>query len=620
MKANGTTSHSLREYLHEADQLYPHIILIQVVTSLVNVGQRYWGIFFIGALIDLLVTPAGTLLQTLGQVLLFLVVAVGLGLLSQTLTIIAEFGRAQIRNRSQSALSDQLLHVSYQTFVEPTFRNLYSATKTGINYTGGFTMFIENVVNQFVALLAALGLTGIAVVRLLLARGPRATALTRWTDSGWYLALVAGLIVIPILLSFIFSMLSGRTMKLFFAVNIQFNRVLDYFTDTIFVKSSLGKMLRVYGGRTAQVTQARRSFREKIKRDQDLQVKAAAISGLSTWLTNIAIGLLYALIALKGLTGALPIGSVVVCVGYLEVLMETLVLLARALGNRAASFETMAQYLDFIHYQDPSQTTPALQKPLPPTDALVWQCADVCYHYPGQAQEVISHLTLTIDPDERIALVGRNGSGKSTLIKLLTRLVEPTAGKITLNGRDIREFDLTAYQQLFAVVFQKSQIFAFSVAENITLNQPVNEAKVWQALAIAGLKEKIASLPQQLATPLTNDLSTAGIQLSGGEAQKLCIARAWYRDAPMIILDEPTAALDPLSESIIYHHFDQLTTGKAAIYVSHRMSSARFSQKIVVLDHGRIVEQGNHEQLIALHGLYQQLFTAQAKFYQLNEE
>jgi len=222
-------------------------------------------------------------------------------------------------------------------------------------------------------------------------------------------------------------------------------------------------------------------------------------------------------------------------------------------------------------------------------------------------------VNLTLNIGERLALVGRNGSGKTTLIKLLVRLFKPTEGIITLNDIDIQKYDENEYRSLLGVVFQDFRLFAYSIAENVAdTAHPERVGKAWK---VADVADRVKRMPKTIDTPITTALSDDGVTVSGGEAQKIAIARAWYKDAPIMILDEPTAALDPISEYEIYQRFDELIEGKTAIYVSHRMSSTRFSQRIVVLDHGKIVQDGTHNSLMAEPGIYRDLFNAQAQYY-----
>lgn len=214
----------------------------------------------------------------------------------------------------------------------------------------------------------------------------------------------------------------------------------------------------------------------------------------------------------------------------------------------------------------------------------------------------------------KLAVVGRNGAGKTTFIKLLCRLYEPTSGRITLNGIDIRKYDEEEYRSLFGVVFQDFKLFAFPVWQNITAGSRGQEEKIWEALRQADAQKTVQELPEGLASYLYKDLEE-GVAVSGGEAQKLALARALYKDAPVVILDEPTAALDPKAEAEIYARFHQMVEGRTSIYISHRMSSCRFCDEIIVFDKGKIVERGSHENLYAAGGNYTRMWDAQARYY-----
>lgn len=245
----------------------------------------------------------------------------------------------------------------------------------------------------------------------------------------------------------------------------------------------------------------------------------------------------------------------------------------------------------------------------------VFEFRHVSFRYPGSEQYVLRDIDLTWRVGEKMALVGRNGSGKSTLVKLLCRLYDPTEGEITLNGIDIRKYDQEEYMALFSVVFQDSKLFSFSIAENVAADTEYDGALVEDCVRRAGLSERLDAMPEGIETCLYKDFDAKGVEISGGEAQKLCLARAIYKGAPFIVLDEPTAALDPVSEHDIYTKFNSIVGTKTAIYISHRLSSCRFCDDITVLENGRIVEKGSHEELLEKHGSYAALWSAQAEYY-----
>ena len=214
-------------------------------------------------------------------------------------------------------------------------------------------------------------------------------------------------------------------------------------------------------------------------------------------------------------------------------------------------------------------------------------------------------------------MVGRNGSGKTTFIKLLCRLYDPTEGEILLNGIDIRKYDYGEYLSLFSVVFQDFKIPALPLGENVAVSREYDASKVKSVLERVRLGELLRKMPDGLDTPLYTDFDKSGVDISGGEAQKVAIARALYHDTSFVILDEPTAALDPLAEYEIYSHFDDLVGTKTAVYISHRLSSCQFCNDILVIDEGKAVQRGNHEELVKdREGLYYMLWNTQAQYYQ----
>lgn len=243
---------------------------------------------------------------------------------------------------------------------------------------------------------------------------------------------------------------------------------------------------------------------------------------------------------------------------------------------------------------------------------------DVSFRYPGAEQDTLSHIDLTLHPGEKLAVVGLNGAGKTTLIKLLCGFLDPTQGKVLLNGRDIRQYDRRDYYRLFSAVFQDFQVLAATVAVNVAqTDENIEEEKVRDCIAKAGLTGKIESLPDGYQSKLERSVYEDAVALSGGETQRLMLARALYKDAPFVLLDEPTASLDPLSEYEIYSGFDTMVGDKTAIYISHRLSSCRFCDDIAVFHEGRLVQRGSHEQLLSDEkGKYYELWQAQAQYYQ----
>ncbi len=240
---------------------------------------------------------------------------------------------------------------------------------------------------------------------------------------------------------------------------------------------------------------------------------------------------------------------------------------------------------------------------------------DVCYRYENAEEDTIRHMSLTIHPGEKLALVGVNGAGKTTLVKLLTGLYRPTSGKIFLDGVDIATIPREQYFREFAAVFQDSRVFACSVEQNVSGQRETDKCRVRESLVQAGLWERVQMLPEKMGTMLTKNLFPDGVEFSGGETQKLMLARALYQDAPVLILDEPTAALDPIAESSMYERYNEMGKGKTSIFISHRLCSTRFCDRICFLQDGKILEMGTHQTLMAAQGEYARMFAVQAQYY-----
>lgn len=241
---------------------------------------------------------------------------------------------------------------------------------------------------------------------------------------------------------------------------------------------------------------------------------------------------------------------------------------------------------------------------------------DVSFRYPGAEKDTLSHINLTLSPGEKLAIVGLNGAGKTTLVKILCGFLDPTEGRVLLNGKDIRLLNRRDYYQMFSAVFQQFSVLAATIAENVTQSKlEMDMERVQRSIASAGLTEKVESLPEGYQTFLEKSVYQDAIMLSGGEMQRLMLARALYKDAPMIILDEPTAALDPLAEEDIYQRYHEMTLGKSSVYISHRLASTRFCDRIILLQDGKIREEGTHAQLLAQDGMYAALFNVQSEYY-----
>lgn len=274
---------------------------------------------------------------------------------------------------------------------------------------------------------------------------------------------------------------------------------------------------------------------------------------------------------------------------------------------------------EFLEYPEPFRFEGGAA--IPKADAYELTLRDVSFRYPGAETDTIHHLNLTVHPGEKLAIVGLNGAGKTTLVKLLCGLFDPTEGAVLLGGKDIRDFNRRDYYSLFSAVFQEFSILDVTVAENIAqINEHIDTERLWDCIEKAGLTDAIKELPQGLDTHVGREVYLDGVLFSGGQTQRLMLARALYKDGPILMLDEPTAALDPIAENDIYMKYNDMTAGKTAIFISHRLASTRFCDRIIFVADGHITEEGTHESLLALGGAYAKLFEVQSRYYQEGKE
>ena len=337
----------------------------------------------------------------------------------------------------------------------------------------------------------------------------------------------------------------------------------------------------------------------------------AASSGVD----KLFIGVVYVYVCLKAWAGAFGVGAVTQYVGAITAMSQGVLLLFKGVSTIQGNtpyLELVFQFFDLPHemYQGSLTTEKRSDR------QYQVEFRDVSFKYPGSDQWALRHVNMKFEVGRRLAVVGQNGSGKTTFIKLLCRLYDPTEGQILLNGIDIRKYNYQDYLAIFSVVFQDFQLLAFPLGQNVAAAKDYDPVRAEDCLRKAGFGDRLDSLPDGLETCLYREFDQKGVEISGGEAQKIAIARALYPDAPFIILDEPTAALDPIAEAEIYSKFDEIAGDKTAIYISHRLSSCRFCDDILVFDQGRVIQQGSHEELVADEsGKYHALWHAQAQYY-----
>lgn len=333
---------------------------------------------------------------------------------------------------------------------------------------------------------------------------------------------------------------------------------------------------------------------------------------IDSFIGSVNTGIMYLYLGVLVITRKISIGTFSQMIAAISTFTSSITNIVYSVQNIIKRSAYANEFIKFMDYP------PVMQKGdiVPETKEHIIEFKDVSFTYPGTQVKVLDRISITIRSGEHLSIVGLNGAGKTTFVKLLCRLYDVDEGEILLDGVNIKDYSYDEYMKLFSVVFQDFKLLAFSIKENILLDHEATEEEIRNISSLAGIEEKVASLEKGIDTIIFKSFDKDGIELSGGEQQKLAIARAFYKNSPIVILDEPTAALDPIAEYEIYRQFDKLVGGKTAIYISHRLSSCKFCDQIAVFANAKIKEYGTHDELVQKDGgIYAEMFAAQAQYY-----
>lgn len=439
-------------------------------------------------------------------------------------------------------------------------------------------------------------------------------------DAGLFLTV---LILASAALGYLFDHLGMRWHWLHKEEESGYYQRMDYITARTRDKA-LAKDVRIYrmqGWLTAQLRQAVRGLESYARRRAAHRFAGSAVSPVLGLLRTLAVS---AVLLERVLNGQLTAAGFLLTFSAAAALADRVTDILACASRLAGDCFQVSQVREFAEWPEPFLFETGEDIPVPTDGRYTLELWDVSYRYPGAEKDILSHINLTVAPGEKLAVVGLNGAGKTTLVRLLCGFLDPTEGAVLLNGQDIRQYDRRQYYALFSAVWQQHAVLAASIAENVSgfpADDPAfDRRRARECLRQAGLAEKMAALPKGEDSLLRKEVWLDAVQLSGGETQRLLLARALYRNAPVIVLDEPTAALDPIAESELYQKYSELTAGKSAVYVSHRLASTRFCDRIILVADGGFAEIGTHEELLAANGRYAQLYEVQSRYYKEGKE
>lgn len=397
----------------------------------------------------------------------------------------------------------------------------------------------------------------------------------------------------------------------------KFERRSHYATNTM-ANFLFGKDIRTYNLKNLLIHKKKESDNGIISTSKDIEHYRLKGFILDSFLYLLREGLIYAYLIFAVMNETIGLGDFVMysvaVTGFATWLDEIL----KDFSFIIVQSQYVNDYKDFV---DGKSSNKNYKDPVPDFSGYDIEFDNISFKYPNSDRYIFKNFSLSIKDGERLALVGINGAGKTTLVKLLTGLYEPTEGRILINGNDISTYKRDEFWKLFSVVFQDVHVYAFGVDENIAFTSDhINDSKVTEALSHAGLLSKVESLKEKQKTVMLKIMDKEGVEFSGGENQKLAMARSLYKEGKILIMDEPTSALDPLAEYDLYHRFDEMIDNRSAIYISHRLSSTRFCDVIAYIEDGTLIEYGSHEQLLNANGAYANLFNIQARYYKEHGE
>lgn len=593
----------------EIHRLEKRLLPISIVVAIVTAVMPFINIWFTSKIIDLL--DVGT---SMGDLAVYIGFAVGINavlfFINYFLGDMYFVFRSLMYNKELQNISAKLFKAEYQKLESSDFKELIHKHSEAQDRV--FSSFVQFswMMRDFISGAVTLIISVIIIIPLLKI-GFTKTGDT-YFESPVFLLTIFGAIAI---MAVIILIVATQMNKAWFKAGDEYSRLdrIFYYFLNMFSDYNTGKEIRLY----KEQNLIEHTATDKLLTDGEKLLKKASLHTAKSSSFVAILGALvgfgiYLFIGVKGLYGLFGIGSLVLYCGSFMQIINGIMKMAVTFGKTAEMVPLVNYYFEIVNLKD--NMTYGV-KELDLSDKFEIEFNNVSFKYPNTESFALKNINIKINNGEHLAVVGRNGSGKTTFIKLMCRLYDVTDGEILINGINIKDYSKESIIKLYSVVFQDFKIFSITLAQNISANEKYDKERLYDALDKANIKGRVLAMENKESTYLYKDLDKSGIEISGGEAQKLALARALYKDSPVVILDEPTAALDPVAENEIYNRFNSFVDNKTAIYISHRLSSCAFCNRIAVFDKSHLVETGTHQELLNANGKYSELWNAQAKYY-----
>ena len=593
----------------EIHRLEKRLLPISIVVAIVTAVMPFINIWFTSKIIDLL--DVGT---SMGDLAVYIGFAVGINavlfFINYFLGDMYFVFRSLMYNKELQNISAKLFKAEYQKLESSDFKELIHKHSEAQDRV--FSSFVQFswMMRDFISGAVTLIISVIIIIPLLKI-GFTKTGDT-YFESPVFLLTIFGAIAI---MAVIILIVATQMNKAWFKAGDEYSRLdrIFYYFLNMFSDYNTGKEIRLY----KEQNLIEHTATDKLLTDGEKLLKKASLHTAKSSSFVAILGALvgfgiYLFIGVKGLYGLFGIGSLVLYCGSFMQIINGIMKMAVTFGKTAEMVPLVNYYFEIVNVKD--NMTYGV-KELDLSEKFEIEFKNVSFKYPNTESFALKNINIKINNGEHLAVVGRNGSGKTTFIKLMCRLYDVTDGEILINGINIKDYSKESIIKLYSVVFQDFKIFSITLAQNISANEKYDKERLYDALDKANIKGRVLAMENKESTYLYKDLDKSGIEISGGEAQKLALARALYKDSPVVILDEPTAALDPVAENEIYNRFNSFVDNKTAIYISHRLSSCAFCNRIAVFDKSHLVETGTHQELLNANGKYSELWNAQAKYY-----
>lgn len=594
---------TIKNGIKEIYSLQRWVLPVTVFNAFFKSVAPFINIYMSARIIDELIGPKNvhTLIHL---VIITIILNLAAHLISSLLDHLNTLLRDIMMQNQEIRLNEKIINMDYDYVEKPEVHNIRTKIAEAENVNGGgIWAFTEHAGNFVKGLITVI--TSVALVMNLFVTN---------TTSNVFSYLFLILIIAGTIFILNIRTKADNTFFSFFNKCMDINRIFTFYYNQV-LDYKMGKDIRLYNQKEIIGKEIESFGKSSKKIFNTMGNMNGKYAGIEAFISSFLSGAIYIFVGLKAITGAITIGSIVQYTGSISQFMSGSKDLLGSINSIKNNNQYLQLYMDFLNIKGEkhSGTIPVEKRD---DDQYEIEFHNVSFKYPGTDIYALKNVSIKMKIGERLAIVGMNGSGKTTFIKLLCRLYDPDEGEILLNGIDIKKYNYEEYMRLFSIVFQDFKIFSFSLGQNVAASVDYDEKYVEDVLDKVGFQKRLDNMPNGVQTPLYKDFDEDGVEISGGEAQKIALARALYRDAPIIILDEPTAALDPISEFEIYSKFNEIVGTKTAFYISHRLSSCRFCDEIAVFHKGSIVQKGNHEDLLKdVKGKYYELWNSQAQYY-----